>query len=127
MIEVQPSLQWIHLLNGSQLGKEATAKLCGYLKFDRKVVIFELENCNIGSDGLQSIAEMLNVNRRILFIDLRKNPFQSEDVEKFLMSIKGKTILEQLLIDKQLVVNPDVMEISEEINSARKRNETASL
>ena len=127
MIEVQPSLQWIHLLNGSRLGNEATAKLCRCLKFDRKVVILELENCNIESYGLQSIAEMLNVNRRILFIDLRKNPFQSEDVKKFLLSIKGKTILEQLLIDKQHVVNPDVMEISEEINSARKRNETASL
>jgi len=74
MIEVQPSLQWIHLLNGSRLGNKATAKLCGCLKFNRKVVIIELENCNIGSDGLQSIAKMLNVSRRILFIDLRKNP-----------------------------------------------------
>jgi len=127
MIKVQPLLQWIHLLYGSRLGNDATVKLCECLKFDKKLVILELENCSIGSDGLQSIANMLNVNRRILFIDLRKNIFQSEDVKIFLLSIKHKTILEHLLVDRQHVENPDVMEISEEINSARKQNETASL
>jgi len=127
MIEVQPSLQWIHLLNGSRLGNDATAKLCECLKFDRKVIILELKNCSIGSDGLQSIADMLNVNRKLLFIDLRKNHFHSEDVQKFLLSIKHKAILEHLLVEKEHVENPDVVEILEEINSSRKQSKTALL
>ena len=43
MIKVQPSLQWIHLLNGSCLGNAATAKLCECLKFDSQVMILQLE------------------------------------------------------------------------------------
>ena len=37
-IKVQLSLQWIHLLNRSCLGNDATAKLCEYLKFDNQVM-----------------------------------------------------------------------------------------
>ena len=70
---------------------------------------------------------MLNINRRILFIDLRNNSFHSEDIEKFLLGIKDKTILEHLLVDKQHVENPYVIEILEEINSSRKQNETTLL
>ena len=126
-IEVQPSLQWIHLLNGSRLGNDGTSKLCECLKFDGKVVILELKNCSIGRDGLQTIADMLKINHKILFIDLRQNPFQSEDVKNFLLSIKDKTILEYLLVDKQHVKNADVIEILDEINVSRKSNETTFL
>jgi len=43
-IKVQPSLQWMHLLNGSCLGNEATAKLCECLKLiDSQVMILQLE------------------------------------------------------------------------------------
>ena len=126
-IKVQPSLQWIHLLNGSCLGNEATVKLCECLKFDSQVMILELENCSIGKDGLQSVADMLIVNREILFIDLRKNLFTSEDIKEFLLTIKEKTILQYLLLDRQYIDNPDVIEIIREINLSRKRKETNLL
>ena len=115
----QPFLQWIHLLNGSHLGNDATAKLCECLKFNSQVTILELKCCGIGSDGLQSIAAMLYVNRKILLIDLRENPFQSEDVKKFLLSVKDTTVLEYLLVDRQHVDYADVMEVLQEINLNR--------
>ena len=60
----QSFLQWIHFLNGSHLGSDATAKLCECLKFNSQVMILELKCCGIGSDGLQSIAAMLYVNHK---------------------------------------------------------------
>ena len=64
---------------------------------------------------------MLIVNREILFIDLRKNLFTSEDIKEFLLTIKEKTILQYLLFDRQYIDNPDVIEIIQEINLSRKQ------
>ena len=67
---------------------------------------------------------MLIVNREILFIDLRKNLFTSEDIKEFLLTIKEKIILQYLLLDRQYIDNLDVIEIIQKINLSRKRKET---
>ena len=59
----------------------------------------EIENCKIGSRGLRSIAQMLNINRKILHIDLRKKCFLLEDVIDFLCNIKKQMYLERLRLD----------------------------
>ena len=71
-IKSQPSLQWIHLLNGSCLGDEGARKLCDSLTIHCSVFKIELEGCEIGSKGLKSIASMLNINKNVLHIDIRK-------------------------------------------------------
>ena len=70
---------------------------------------------------------MLIVNREILFIDLRKNLFTSDDVARFLWTIKDKTILEYLLLDRQYLGNSDLIETKEEINLSRKSREANLL
>ena len=118
-IKAQPSLQWIHLLNGSYLGDECTIKLCKCLKFDSKVIRVELVNCWIGNAGLKSIGELLKVNSKILHIDIRKNKFSLDDFISFLLTIKEKTHVEYLLIDKQYSENTHVCEILQDINLKR--------
>ena len=118
-IKYQSSLQWIHLLNGSCLGDDGTIKLCDCLAFDRTVIKVEIENCKIGSRGLKSIGHMLNINGKILHIDLRKNSFLLEDVRDFLCNIKNQIYLEYLLLDKEFTKNFSVTSILKEINSIR--------
>ena len=125
-IKSQSSLQWIHLLNGSSLGDDGTVKLCDCLSFDCTVIKVEIENCKIGSRGLRSIAQMLNINRKILHIDLRKNCFLLEDVIGFLCNIKKQMYLECLRLDYEFAKNSTVTSILEEINSFR-RTKSASI
>jgi len=71
-IKSQSSLQWIHLLPGSHLGNDGTYKLCKCLYFNKQVIKVEIDNCCIGSNGLRSIGCMLNANRKILCLNLKK-------------------------------------------------------
>ena len=91
-IKSQSSLQWIHLLNGSCLGDKGTIKLCECLTHDCSVMKVEIENCKIGSIGLKSIADMLNINRNILHIDLKKTVFLLRMLLGFFMISKIKYI-----------------------------------
>ena len=120
-IKSQPSLQWIHLLNGSHLGDNCTAKLCECLKIDCNIIRIVLENCGIGSIGLRSIAYLLKVNRKILHLDIRKNSFSLDDVINFLFIIKDKTLLEYLLVDKEYSKNAQVRTILQDINLRRRQ------
>ena len=126
-IKSQQSLQWIHLLNGSCLGDEGTIKLCECLTPDCPIIKVELENCKIGSNGLKSIGRMLNINGKILHIDLRKNCFLPNDVLEFLHNIKNQMNLEYLLLDKEFIENPKISSILEEIKSIRKTNNAKDL
>ena len=126
-IKSQSSLQWIHLLNGSCLGDEGTIELCKHLTFDCPVIKAELEGCRIGGEGLKSIAHMLNINRKILHIDLRKNCFSLNDVQEFLLSIKKQLYLKCLLLDKDFCENPEIISILKELNSIRKKNNVEFL
>ena len=126
-IKSQSSLQWIHLLNGSSLGDDGTVKLCDCLSFDCTVIKVEIENCKIGSRGLKSIARMLNINGKILHIDLRKNSFLLQDVLDFLSTIKNQIYLEYLLLDKEFTENSKVISIFDEINSIRKTKNSRIL
>ena len=126
-IKSQSSLQWIHLLNGSSLGDDGTVKLCDCLSFDCTVIKVEIENCKIGSRGLKSIGHMLNINGKILHIDLRKNSFLLEDVRDFLCNIKNQIYLEYLLLDKEFTKNFSVTSILKEINSIRRAKNASIL
>ena len=126
-IKSQQSLQWIHLLNGSVLGDEGTTKLCECLTPDCAVIKVELENCKIGSKGLKSVGHMLNINRKILHIDLRKNCFVPNDVIQFLQDIKNQLDLEYLRLDKEFIENPEISSILEEIKSIRKTKNAKNL
>ena len=126
-IKSQQSLQWIHLLNGSVLGDEGTAKLCECLTPDCAVIKVELENCKIGSKGLKSIGRMLKINGKILHIDLRKNFFSLDDVMQFLHDIENQMCLEYLLLDKKFIENPKVSSVLEKIKSIREMKNAKDL
>ena len=126
-IKSQSSLQWIHLLNGSCLGDEGTIKLCECLTYNCLVMKVEMENCKIGSIGLKSFADMLNINRNILHIDLRKNCFSLQDTVTFLNNIKNQMHLEYLLLDQEFCQNSEVISMLEELNSIRRIKNTKEL
>ena len=121
-IKSQPSLQWIHLLPGSHLGDDGTEKLCKCLCFDNHVIKIEIDDCGIGSDGLESIGRMLNYNKNILCLNLRKNNFTLDDIKEFLQNIKNQQILQVLLFDKSYCEDSDVHTILKDINSIRSKN-----
>ena len=71
-IKSQSLLQWIHLLPGSCLGDDGTSKLCECLDFDSQVIRVKIDDCDIGSQGLQCIVRLLKVNKKLLYVDLKK-------------------------------------------------------
>ena len=115
-IKSQPLLQWIHLLPGSYLGDDGTSKLCECFSFDNQVIRIEIDGCGIESNGLRSIGDMLKLNKKILYIDVRKNKFKQDDVKEFLQQIKDQQYLEILLLDKEFCENSEIIAIKEEIN-----------
>ena len=120
-IESQSSLQWIHLLPGSSLNDKSTSKLCECLRFNSSMIKIETEGCSIGSDGLRSIADVLNVNQNILYIDLRKNKFTLNDVIEFLKCFKNQC-LHYLLLDNLFCENSEIHALLHKINQSRAEN-----
>ena len=124
---MHPSLQWINLLNGSQLGDDGIEKLCNYLASDDcNIIKIELEHCGIGSVGLKSVTNLLKINSRLLYINLRKNSFSPEDIKTLLLNIKQNKFLEYLILDEQFLKNPEINYILQSINGMR-RNKKANL
>ena len=123
-IKSQSSLQWIHLLPGSCLGDDGTSKLCKCLDYDSKVIRIEIDGCEVGSKGLQSIRRLLKVNRKILYIDLRNNNFSLKDVKEFLQYIKNQQHLQILLLDKNFCENSEIVAMLEDINLNRTKHNT---
>ena len=126
-IKSQSSLQWIHLLPGRDLGDDGTRKLCECLYFDSQVIKVEIDECSIGSQGLKHIGSLLNVNRKILCINLRKNNFALDDVKEFLQSIKTQQYLQSLLLDKAYCESPEILAISDEIDFIRAKKNIVPL
>jgi len=127
IIESQPSLQWIHLLCGSYLGDDGAAKLCECLKHNNSVIMVEVDNCGIGSVGLKSIADMLNVNNTISFLNVKKNNFSLGDIIEFLHCVENQVHLQYLLLDEEYTCNHKILSILEKINSFRKSNNMVLL
>ena len=122
-IRSQSSLQWIHLLPGSHLGDDGTSKLCECLDFDSQIIRVEIDGCGIGSVGLQCIRRLLKVNKKILYIDLRKNKFTLDDVKEFLRYIKNQPNLQILLLDKDYYKNSEIGALLEDININRAQSD----
>jgi len=119
LIKKQPSLQWIHLLNGSWLGDEGTVKLCHFLAtFSCSIIKVELESCSIGSIGLKEIASMLQINRNIVYVNLRKNLFKLQDVLDLLAKVT-LGCLEYLILDEEYSEIPEITTILNKINAIR--------
>jgi len=122
-VQSQPTLQWIHFLDGSYLGNDGIYKLCECLKYNDHVMKLGLVDCGIQDGGLKSIANLLTINHKILSIDLRRNSFSSNSFLLFLQTIKNKAHIESLFADKQLLDHDNITEILEDINFTRKENE----
>ena len=121
-IKSQSSLQWIHLLPGSYLDDDGISKLCECFCFNGKVIKIAIDDCGISSKGLRSVAHMLSINQKILYIDLRKNNFALDDVKEFLQHIIKNQHLQYLLLDKNFCENSEVCELSRNINLGRAEN-----
>jgi len=126
-IKSQSSLQWIHLLPGSHLGDDGTCKLCKCLYVDNQVIKVEIDDCGIGSEGLQSIGCMLNANTKILCLNLQKNKFTLDDVKEFLQYIKNQQYLKMLLLDRNYCEDSEICAILKAINLIRSKNNTTPL
>ena len=116
------SLQWIHLLPGSYLGDDGAYKLFECFSFDSQVIKIEIDGCGIGSQGLRHIGRMLNINSKILCLDVRKNIFTLDDVKEFLHLIKNQQYLQCLLIDKNFCKDSEIRATVQDINLIRTKN-----
>ena len=113
------------MLPGSYLGDDGTHKLCQCFNSGSQVIKIEIDDCHIGKDGLRSIAHMLSINQRILYIDLRKNKFAMDDVKEFLKhDIKNVQIL---LLDKVYCENSEIRGLLRDINQIRADNNAVPL
>ena len=126
-IRSQSTLQWIHLLPGSCLGDDGTSKLCECLDFDSKVIRVKIDDCDIGSEGLQCIGHLLKVNKKILYVDLKKNKFTLDDIKEFLQYIKNQRHLEILLLDKNYCENSEIVTILKDINLNRTEKNSLAI
>ena len=122
VVRSQPSLQWIHLLHGSFLGNDGTFELCECLKNNHSVITLEVDDCRIGGAGLKSIANMLNINNRLICLNLKKNCFNLDDVVEFLHRIEKQLNLQYLLLDKVYCEDPNTVSILKRINFFRKKH-----
>ena len=126
-IKSQSSLQWIHLLPGSSLGDNGTYKLCNHLNFNSQMLKVELDECDIGNEGLKYIGHMLKINRSILCLHMRKNSFTLEGLKEFLQCIKNQQYLQNLCLDKKFCENIEINAILEDINAIRTKNNADPL
>ena len=127
IIKSQSSLQWIHMLPGSYLGDSGTAKLCECLYGDSNVMKVEIDDCNIGGEGLRCIGHLLIANKKILYVDLRNNKFTFNDVMEFLQQLKNQLHLQILLFDKNYCENVEVCGLLEDINLLRAKHNAIPL
>ena len=128
LIKMQPSLQWIHLLNGSHLGNDGVEKLCNFLASDNcKIIKIELEHCGIGNTGLKAVTNLLKNNNRLLYINLRENHFSSENVKTLLLNINQNNRLENLILDEHFSQDPEIVDILQAINNPRREKNVKPL
>ena len=118
-IKSQSTLQWIHLLPGSCLGDDGTSKLCDCLDDDSQVIKVEIDDCEIGSKGLQRIRQWLTVNTKILYIDLRNNKFELHHAIDFLYYIRSQPNLRIILLDKKYCEHSEIATLLQVINLNR--------
>ena len=126
-IKSQSSLQWIHLLPGSSLDDDSTSKLCECFYLNSQVIKIEIDDCGISSNGLKSIAHMLSINQKILYIALRKNKFELDDLIEFLKHTIKNQYLQHLLLDNHFCESPEVSALLKEINQVRRVENCADL
>ena len=127
LIRMQPSLQWIHLLNGSYLGDDGITKLCHFLTRDCSLIKIELEGCSIGSAGIKSIAVMLKENSKLVYVNLRKNCFQIQDMKYLLQTVQHNVSLEYLVVDEEYIQEEEIGSALTEINNQRKEYKVNAL
>ena len=120
LTKMQPSLQWIRLLNGSDLGVTGIEKLCNFLTSnDCKIIRVDLEHSGIREKGLKSITNLLKVNSNILCINL-KSLFSIESIITLLLTIKQNTSLQYLILEEHFSKDYEMNNILQEINDIRK-------
>ena len=128
LIKMQPSLQWIHLLKGSYLGDDGTAKLCHFLATtDCSLIKIKLEGCNIGSAGIKCIANMLKENNKLVYVNLRRNCFETQDMKYLLQSIRHRISLEYLVVDEEYIQEEEIISTLIDVNNERKKNKANVL
>jgi len=128
LMKMQPTLQWVRLLNGSYLGNNGVEKLCNFLARDNcKIIKIEMQCCGIENVGLKAVANLLNNNSQLLYVNLRENLFSSENIKMLLLNIKQNTSLEYLILDEYFSKDPEIICIQQTINNMRKENKAKPL
>ena len=128
LVQMQPHLQWLYLSFSSSLRDDGVKRLCNTLAHNTVVMKLHINNCNITSEGLVAVSEMLKSNESIQQLDIRGNLYVAKNLTSLLKCIKYyNCTLSDLFLDQKYEHNSKVMQMKDEINRIRKSKDAKEL
>ena len=128
LIQMQPHLQWLYLSFSSSLRDDGVKRLCNSLAHNTAIMKLHINSCNITSDGLVAVSDMLKNNESIQQLDIRGNLYVAKNLTSFLKCIKYyNNTLSDLFLDQKYEHNSKVMQMKDEINGIRKSKNAKEL
>ena len=101
---LQPHFCLFHLdlSDSHEFGDYCATLLAKTLELNCSLVILSLNNCDISSEGILAIGEMLCINNKIEIIQLLNNRFSCDDLVQVLVKLENNSTLTYMLVDASL-------------------------
>ena len=101
---LQPYFCLFHLdlSDSHEFGDYCATLLAKTLEMNCSLVILSLNHCDISSEGILAIGEMLCINSKIEIIQLLNNRFSCDDLVQILAKLENNSTLTFMLVDASL-------------------------
>ena len=100
----QPNFCLFHLdlSDSPEFGDYCATLLAKTLELNHSLVILSLNHCDISSEGILAIGDMLCINNMIEIIHLQDNRFSCDDLVQVLVKLENNFTLTFMLVDESL-------------------------
>ena len=103
IIQSQCQLSFLDLSNSKAFDDHCVTVLADTLAHNESLTYLQLRNCNISSEGLFTIAKMLQINDVLEWINLELNDFSSDDLNLAIQEMGNNASLLFLEVDYSLI------------------------
>jgi len=122
IVRTQKCLQWLLLSYSKQANDKLIVKVAEALKDNTCLKMLHLVGCNVTSNGIEAIADMLKVNKTLMWIGLKDNmaTLKEDDILMLLQIIRAcNDTVVMIFLDNVLYSSRKVQESLNIINEER--------
>jgi len=119
LLQSQCCIHVLDLCNSKEFDDYCVTLLASVLSSNKYLTHIYLDNCNVSSNGLLTIAKMLQTNNVLIWINMLWNAFSCDDIKIALQQMEKNTSLLCLGLDQSLI-DSDLKALLSKFNKNRK-------